>query len=113
MKPPQTENGWHRKACEVLNTDGISTCIHTQSNNLLQKIKVEERFPKQALETYHNNDCTNGDTIDAFNKKVNKSGISPTITTRPEGFKTAILPIQNYRIRKLTPKECWRLMRFY
>lgn len=36
-------------------------------------------------------------------------GISPTLTTRPEGFKTAILPIQNFRIRKLTPKECWRL----
>ena len=31
--------------------------------------------------------------MDAFNKKINKSGISPTITTRPEGFKTAILPI--------------------
>lgn len=110
---PIQRKGWHRKACEVLNTDGISTCIHTQSNNLLQKIKVEERFFKQAIETCEKNDCNNGDTIDAFNRKVNSTGISPTITTRPEGFKTAILPIQNYRIRKLTPKECWRLMRFY
>ena len=58
------------------------------------------------------NECENGDTINAFNKTVDKTGISPTITTRPEGFKTAILPIQNYRIRKLTPKECWRLMGF-
>lgn len=110
---PLERKGWHRKACEVLNTDGISTCIHTQSNNLLQKIKVEERFFAQAIETCKKNSCNNGDTIDAFNKKVNHSGISPTITTRPEGFKTAILPIQDYRIRKLTPKECWRLMRFY
>lgn len=110
---PLKRKGWHRKACEVLNTDGISTCIHTQSNNLLQKIKVEERFFKQAIETCEKNNCDNGDTIDAFNQKVNSTGISPTITTRPEGFKTAILPIQNYRIRKLTPKECWRLMRFY
>jgi site-specific DNA-cytosine methylase len=49
-----------------------------------------------------------GDTVDAFNKRVNKSGVSPTITTRPEGFKTAILPVveplaydeQNGYIRK-------------
>lgn len=110
---PLDRKGWHRKACEVLNPDGISTCIHTQSNNLLQKIKVEERFFRQALEVCQENELQNGDTIDAFNKRVNSTGISPTITTRPEGFKTAILPIQNYRIRKLTPKECWRLMRIY
>lgn len=30
--------GWHNKACEVLDTGGVSTCIHCQSNNLLQKI---------------------------------------------------------------------------
>jgi len=109
---PLNKKGWHRKACEVLNPDGLSTCIHTQSNNLLQKIKVDERFTRQALEVCQENELQNGDTIDAFNKKVNSTGISPTLTTRPEGFKTAILPIQNYRIRKLTPKECWRLMRF-
>lgn len=53
----------------------------------------QERFYKQAFETMHENDCKDGDTIDAFNKKVNKSGICPTLTTRPEGFKTAILPV--------------------
>ena len=78
--------------------------------------------------------------------KHNNSSVSPTVTTRPEGFKTAILAIgeplavdeqngyvrqdgivgtlttdgsspkhnnrvvDNYRIRKLTPKECGRLM---
>ena len=37
----------------------------------------------------------------------------PTITTRPEGFKTAILPVtKDIRIRKLTPRECFRLMGF-
>ena len=53
----------------------------------------KERFFKQALETFNNNECEEGDTIDAFNKRVNKSGFCPTITTRPEGFKTAILPV--------------------
>ena len=53
----------------------------------------DERFFKQAVETVMENECGVGDTVDAFNKKVNHSGVCPTITTRPEGFKTAILPI--------------------
>jgi len=80
--------------------------------------KMEERFFKQAEETFLENDCKPGDTINAFNKSVDKSGTSPTVTTRPEGFKTAILPVVEtpdqkqtvYKIRKLTPKECYRLM---
>lgn len=115
-------------------------------------LETNERFFRQALETLEENDCEVGDTINAYNKSVDKSGVSPTITTRPEGFKTAILPVvqkvgqissegsqcgtvvsdkglapnlvagthgyannhiqTQYRIRKLTPKECWRLMDF-
>ncbi len=72
-----------------------------------------ERFFKQAIETVKENDCKYGDTINAYNKTVNDTELSPTLTTRPEGFKTAILPIdRSLRIRKLTPKECWRLMGF-
>lgn len=48
--------------------------------------------------------------IDAYNEKVLNDGKSPTITTRPDGFKTAILPVQNSRVRKLTPRECFKLM---
>lgn len=38
-------------------------------------------------------------------------GISPTLTTRPDclGVSVCVPPL---RIRKLTPKECWRLMGF-
>ncbi len=59
-----------------------------------------ERFFKQAVETMIENECLVGDTIDAFNKKVNRSGVCPTITTRPEGFKTAILPIVENNLSK-------------
>ena len=59
-----------------------------------------ERFFKQAVETMMDNECSIGDTIDAFNKKVNRSGVCPTITTRPEGFKTAILPIVENNLSK-------------
>ena len=98
------------------------------------------RFYLQAFETLNYNECKKGDTIDAYNQSTNKSGVSPTATTRPEGFKTAILVVDeqnqtisdngvvgcqttdgsspkhnnrvayNYRIRKLTERECFRLM---
>lgn len=88
---------------------------------------IKERFFRQAAETMEKGNAAPGDTVDAFNRKVNRSGVSPTLTTRPEGFKTAILPVvearpkaaaaplhsdclRKYRIRKLTPKECFRLM---
>ena len=97
----------------VYDSNGIAMChpanLPTGSYNYL--VVDNYRFYQQAYETLQENECEYGDTIDAFKKRVNKDGITPTITTRPEGLKTAILPItQNYRIRKLTPKECWRLM---
>lgn len=94
--------------------DNGNTCpTITATETGICKIEPKERFFKQALETLNENDCKPGDTINAFNKHVDKSGYSPTLTTRPEGFKTAILPVtDNISIRKLTPKECFRLMGF-
>ncbi len=58
------------------------------------KEKVDKyRFYEQAIKVMKENDVVVGDIIDAFNGRVNSSGISPTITTRPEGFKTAILVV--------------------
>ena len=94
--------------------DNGNTCpTITATETGICRIEPKERFFKQALETLNENNCKPGDTINAFNKHVDKSGYSPTLTTRPEGFKTAILPVtNNIRIRKLTPKECFRLMGF-
>lgn len=39
------------------------------------------------------NEVRGGYTINAFNRTVDSSGVCPTITTRPEGFKTAILVV--------------------
>lgn len=102
--------------------DGLTNTLTTvQKDNLV----IENGFFRQALETAEKGNAECGDVIDAFNGKVNKSGVSPTITTRPEGKKTAILPVvednsmseekskkPGYAIRKLTEKECWRLMGF-
>lgn len=54
---------------------------------------ISERFFRQAIETLEENECKHGDVVDAFNRRVIKTGISPTLTTRPEGFKTAILVV--------------------
>lgn len=58
---------------------------------------MQERFFKQAWETLYENleNMRGGYTINAFNKTVDRSGICPTLTTRPEGFKTAILVVEN------------------
>ena len=98
----------------VYSTNGLSPSITTmQGGRQEPKIaisgKTDERMTRQAIETYNSNLCEDGDMIQPFNRQVIKDGVAPTLTTRPEGFKTAILPIQNFRIRKLTPKECWRL----
>lgn len=85
------------QAGSVWDTNGMSPTLDTMAGGLRQPCIVEnepkERFFKQALETFNDNDCEEGDTIDAFNRRVNKSGYCPTLTTRPEGFKTAILPV--------------------
>lgn len=89
------------QAHQTPRTDGISPALTEAMGKgggqtpiiIDTKEGKDERFFKQAVETVLENDCEVGDTVDAFNKKVNKSGVCPTITTRPEGFKTAILPI--------------------
>lgn len=51
-------------------------------------------------------------------EKTNKSNISPTLTTRSGAYAAGMILVKNatqmsdLRIRKLTPKECWRLMGF-
>lgn len=48
---------------------------------------------RQALETLKEKDVEPYNTINPFNRTVDKSGLCPTITTRPEGFKTAIIVV--------------------
>lgn len=91
---------------------GVSGALRTtDSCGDKRVIEKEYRIDRQAQETFEENECEPGDCINPFNKSVDKSGCSPTITTRPEGMKTAVIPVTyDYRIRKLTPLECFRLM---
>lgn len=71
---------------------------NNSAQNNLKIIKDEKdgqfRFFRQAIDTARNNDCEDGDTINAYNQTVDNSGVSPTLTTRPDGFKTAILTVE-------------------
>lgn len=110
----------YRERDEVYSVNKVSPTLNTMQGGEVNQgvvIPKEEygRFGKQAIETLNDNkDVINdGMTVNAYNKTLDKTGLSPTLTTRPEGFKTAILPITNgLRIRKLTPLECWRLQGF-
>ena len=98
----EEKEGVFEKTNRCYFTNGIAPTLTSTSGNE-KVIEPQERFFKQALETLEENDCSVGDTIDAFNKRVNTSGVSPTITTRPEGFKTAILPVVEHNNRVIIP----------
>lgn len=97
----------------VTDSDSLETIT-----NVSQGVKAEAkpafgRFGQQAADTMNANEVSDFDIIEPFNHRVHKDQVSPTLTTRPEGLKTAILPVtNNLRIRKLTPLECWRLQGF-
>src|SRR5699024_7368963 len=56
-----------------------------------------ERMSRQAIETLNEvkDDVKHGDMIHAFKRLHITDGICPTLTTRPEGFKTASLVVED------------------
>lgn len=115
---------------------GISRCIRAEKDGagvLIPMDKIECNCVGMLSGKYEN-------MHDISRRVWDIGAISPTVTTRPEGFKTAILAVDeqnktirdngvigclttdgsspkhnnrvayNYRIRKLTERECFRLM---
>ena len=96
---------------------GIANTLVTGSEQATLIAKPQfGRLGKQAVETANNNKIEHGDCIEPYNKRVRSDELSGTLTTRPEGLKTAMIPVvetqSGYRIRKLTPRECWQLQAF-
>jgi predicted transposase YbfD/YdcC len=70
--------------------DGVSNTLTTaQKDNYLMEPIMYQRAEKVMRE----NEVQEGDTINPYNETLNDTGISPTLTTRPEGNKTAILAV--------------------
>lgn len=101
----------NHNASRIVDDEGLAPTVKENHGTVTAIEVVVNGFYEKAIKTARKNKIDPGDTISAYNESVDKSGCSPTVTTRPEGKKTAILPVTNdLRIRKLTPKECWRLM---
>lgn len=77
----------------IYSDKGISPCLSTmQGGGLEPKIYTEGNY----MNSNH-----------SASRIVNPSGISPTVM---ENHGTVTAVTNHYRIRKLTPRECWRLM---
>lgn len=80
---------------------------------MVEKIEIC-RLYKQILDTITQSKAKTGDLIQPYNLRNVGKTVSPTLTTRPEGLKTAIYVAvekdDDMTARKLTPRECYRLM---
>lgn len=75
-----------------------------------------ERFFRQTIETANENECNSINLKKSNIKNINSENELFTTLGTNCGSSTSsgggVVAMQNYRIRKLTPKECWRLMGF-
>ena len=112
--------GGNPQVGRVYGIDGIAPTLSTmqgggQEPKALIPKKKFGRLGQQAIDTFNDNksNISPCDVIEPYKHRLRKDGNTPTVTTRPEGLKTCILPITtDFRIRKLTPLECWRLQGF-
>lgn len=100
--------GWHRPAKEVLNTDGISSTIMAQANNGIRKVLIKNGTKKGYLEA----EVGDGISLGYANSKNRRGRVQKQITSTLDTTAQQGVLTENYRIRKLTPRECWRLMGF-
>lgn len=80
-----------------INKNGTSNCISTvQKDNYILEPKIN--IIGNYMPSGHD-----------ASRIVNSNGLAPTVK---ENHGTVTATNENFRIRKLTPKECWRLMGF-
>ena len=99
--------GWHKENGVVLSSDGLSTTIMAQSNNAVKKIAIKTANKKGY------DIATDGDGVDLSypQSKTKRGRVGHGVSKTLMGA-DSMGTVDNYRIRKLTPKECWRLMGF-
>src|SRR5699024_8826329 len=89
--------GLNRNQTQNAVAQSVSVPIREAMNNkyALEAKTPDERMSRQAIETFNESEQPkeHGDMIQAYNRQHLKDGICPTLTTRPEGFKTATLPV--------------------
>ena len=115
QNPSDGTSGCHTEQRLEANVHGASNCLTSvQKDNLVlekQKVMIKQATKQGYAElnfggvadfSYPSSETRRG--------RVQGSGnICPTITAQNQGISRVE---SQYRIRKLTPKECWRLMNF-
>jgi DNA (cytosine-5)-methyltransferase 1 len=111
---------WHRgnvqkQSIQTITTDGNGRGVVIDHRNMKEKL-CDELIDKEKVKEL---DVINHSYTDAREKAIseNKNIVlsnneSPTLTTRSDTLGVVEKNVSNLRIRKLTPKECWRLMEF-
>lgn len=103
---------------------GQRDLVYSENSIMGTLVATDYKQPKQILET---NRCVKVGDLNYYpyetsNRIYSKEGISPTLTTMQGGntepkiadpIAAVIEPdVKSFRVRKLTPKECYRLMGF-
>lgn len=99
--------GWHKENGVVLSPYGLATTIMAQSNNAVKKVAIKTANKKGY------DIATDGDGVDLSypQSKTKRGRVGHGVSKTLMGA-DSMGTVDNYRIRKLTPKECWRLMGF-
>lgn len=108
-----TENSKHQ-AGSIYDKDGISPTLDVMQGGWRQPSIVENNFINKHYENFIKKNGYIPDMFNPYNETEIKD-IAPTQSTCCGSMtsSSAVLKIsKNLRIRKLTPKECWRLMAF-
>lgn len=118
----------NKKVASTLNTnEGSRRC--DASNYICEELPEEYDLKNKALkETLETNDLKEFNIIDSYNRNIREDGICITLTTRTNASNNTFICVaestkkgmiqtlktspswSNLRIRKLTPRECFRLM---
>ncbi|WP_080845682.1 DNA cytosine methyltransferase [Cytobacillus gottheilii] len=90
-------------------TIGQRDLVYKEEGVMGALVATDYKQPKQILEVVGNLDI-NG--MDCIKRVYSTNGLSPTLTTMEGGNRQPKVYEGEYKIRKLTPLECWRLMSF-
>jgi len=116
-----------RESGDVFNPNGIAPTLLARDGKDPKKITVvgDNMKTKLANDLIDSGTVTGGEIINhSYTTSVNRpnlvdyietdNGLSPCLTTRPDilGYVEKKVEKSNLRIRKLTPRECYRLMGF-
>lgn len=90
----------------VLNPNGIAKCLTTmQGGNRQPKILVRENTKKGYVEAFEGD----GIRLDHIGGTTGRGRVQPQMCNKLTTGSHAGVIDKGFRIRKLTPKECWRL----